>query len=275
MGFFTVIGVITVCFVVFLVLRWMATMGRNAIHRFERLPIGVKLVIEEMGLKLKVQKLIARPEYDGLDSADQLRAQGAYTRFVRDLPTHVPELRAFVDDSLNAPQESRMEASAQSTATGTPSSDYRKWMDAILKKRQIVPENERGKPDFEVISVASYIVRESLSRASRDSKKLNDDEAYVAALYAMVAANHLSRLGHVSFEASSAAVCLDVLGDRGLASLPETIQLYNSMATSPREARVLEAIGNQVALFFMSNDDQYLDELGERFGTLVSSVKPR
>ena len=62
------------------------------------------------------------------------------------------------------------------------------------------------------------------------------------AIYAMVAANHLSCLGHVSFESTSAAVCHDVLDS--LDDFGDIIQLYNSMHTSPRQAVVLESMRN-------------------------------
>jgi hypothetical protein len=95
-------------------------------------------------------------------------------------------------------------------------------------------------------------------------------------LVAMVSANHLSRLGDVSFETTSTVACVmldaDLGGKLGQAEVGAVVNMYNKM--SSENSNVIRAIGTQVAAFCSSNEDKHLDALGELFLVLRQHLKP-
>ena len=155
---------------------------------------------------------------------------------------------------------------------------YRERMDKILATRSIEVKRTAGDDQVvqEVVAVSRWLGREAVRRSKRPHTALDADDRFLGMLVAMVSANHLSRLGEVSFETTSTVACVmldsDLGGKLGEAEVGAVVDMYNKM--SSENSKVIRAIGTQVAGFSSSNDDKFLDALGELFLLLRQHLKP-
>jgi hypothetical protein len=156
---------------------------------------------------------------------------------------------------------------------------YRKDMDRILAARGIQVTVAAGQDQVvqEVVSVARWIGREAVRRAKPPQIALDADDRFLGMLVAMVSAKHLSRLGEVSFETTSMLACVmldaELGGKLGQAEVGAVVDMYNRMS-SGENSKVILAIGTQVAGFCSSNEDRYLNTLGQLFLLLRQHLKP-
>lgn len=156
---------------------------------------------------------------------------------------------------------------------------FRHNLDQILSAHSLGVEKETtNKLALEVISVVVFITRKSIEFAGRDYRSLSESEAFAASLVSIVAADHITRLAHLPFE----AVCLVVGaalwgpsmgGEKAAELFHDALEEFNRLAQHPEHQKLLTAIGNNVAKFFSSNDMEYLKKVGEVTKWMMSKPK--
>lgn len=157
---------------------------------------------------------------------------------------------------------------------------YRQHMDAVLESHDIPLQSwaDYDKLEQEVISVSQWIGKQSVLRSMRDASSLDDDDRFIAMLIAFVASDHLTRLANISFEVNSVMTCLDLNhalgGDLAPDAIDELIETHNAMATDTDQAKILQAIGNQVASFLAGDYEESLNKLGKLFSLMRENVEP-
>jgi hypothetical protein len=151
-------------------------------------------------------------------------------------------------------------------------------MDRILAVRAIpLGANPKHDATGEVVAMSRWLALEAARRAGRTMPNIDGDDRFLAMLFAVVAANHLSRLANVFFEAPSTLACCfvdaDLGGKLGQADIKSFVDTYNAMCEHPEHTDTIRAAGTQVAAFFSTNHDKYLENLGRLFAVLRQDMQ--
>jgi len=83
----------------------------------------------------------------------------------------------------------------------------------------------------------------------------DDDDNFVAGIFAFVVSNHVSYIIGAQFEMVSSIVVIDLLGQDAASKVNDLAASYNRMS---QEGRVVEAIGHNIAKWITApTDDQF------------------
>lgn len=123
---------------------------------------------------------------------------------------------------------------------------------------------QNPEPDNAVFSVkaSAAIVRVIAKNAGRSIPTMDDDDQFVAGIFAFVVSNHVSRLVGAPFETVSSLVLLDLFGLEWAANVSVIADSYNRMCQT---GRVIEVIGVNVARWFNNPTHEQMGKLVELF----------
>lgn len=125
--------------------------------------------------------------------------------------------------------------------------------------------------------MSRWLALEAARRAGRALPDIDGDDRFLAMLFAVLAANHFSRLADVFFEAASTLACCfvdaDLGGKLGQADIKSVVDTYNAMCEHPEHTDTIRAAGMQMAGFFSTNHDKYLRNLGRLFAVMRDDMQ--
>jgi len=158
------------------------------------------------------------------------------------------------------------------------SASFRDSLDKILSTYSVdILESKEDKLENEVIGVSIFIAEEAIKRNGLVLTELNDDELFYCMLIGFVSSDHVSRLAQVSFELTSATVCMMLASHREPEEIGVIINVvinaHTRMGGNPNEIKLLQAIGNQVSLFFSTCNDEYLNQLAKLFASMEENTR--
>ena len=143
-------------------------------------------------------------------------------------------------------------------------------LNAILKSRQM-PTCGTGRAE-DVALVSSYIGSQAVTRSGKSQSSLTEIEDNFALFITQIAAEYISKQVNADVSQTRALACTVFLSERpehdAKASMIRASEHYHRSLHDPGQARVVRHIGNEVAQFFLTNDDEHLNILAERFAVL-------
>lgn len=86
----------------------------------------------------------------------------------------------------------------------------------------------------------------------------NEDDNFVAGIFAFVVSNHVSYMIGAQFEMVSSIVIIDLLGQDAASQVNDLAESYNRMS---QEGRVVEAIGQNIAKWITDPTDEQFSKL--------------
>jgi hypothetical protein len=113
---------------------------------------------------------------------------------------------------------------------------------------------------------AEYSIRASVAIVRLIAKDANiqigkssdDDDGFVAGIFAFVVSNHITYIMAAPFEMVSSIVVIDLFGQQAANEVRTLANSYNRMA---QEGRTIEAIGQNVAKWISTPTDERFDNL--------------
>jgi hypothetical protein len=155
---------------------------------------------------------------------------------------------------------------------------YRTNVDRILTAHDIPLE---GPPDMdrlerEVATIAKWLALQAIHRSSIGDGRLQGDDRLVAMIIALIATDYLSARAETKFEPAGLLACYslshELCGEIEEERFGEATATFNSLST--QRAKVLAAVGNQIALFYTKQADESLKRLGELFDIMRKHLRP-
>jgi len=130
----------------------------------------------------------------------------------------------------------------------------------------------------EVILVSRLIAKETITRSNRDLVQLTDEEIFIGMLIGFEAAHYISGWADVSSELTgmrtSTRLVMQMCGlhENSGHLTSQITTLHNHIVQGQHRFHVSQAIGTQVAGFFETADEKYLDRLAECYEILLRNV---
>lgn len=172
---------------------------------------------------------------------------------------------------------------------------FNERLESIFTKYDLTPpdgDTEESRLVQQASEFARLVAREATKRAGKEMSNLNDAELFATMLVAFVASDYISyniqkAYGYIeniderlSFEVVSMVAC-GVLGLQAKKSaegtgrlIRETGEELNGMYDHPTEGRLIQSLGNRIAAFFKTGDDEILNELAH-FHKAFASTMPQ
>lgn len=121
---------------------------------------------------------------------------------------------------------------------------------------QLAPEDDNSPYSIQAsANIVRLIAREAGIPIGIDG---NDDDNFVAGIFAFVVSNHISYMIGAPFEIVSSIVVMDLLGQDAASEVNDLADSYNRMS---QEGPIIEAIGQNVAKWVSAPTDEQFSKI--------------